>query len=319
MTQPDEYETLFREQLPLIEKLLAAIVRRLGLRGDDADDYMSWARVRLWEHDYAILRKWRRECLLSTYLTIVLTNLGHDFLVQRNGRWRASAAAQRLGRVAILLERLLYRYHMPLAEAGEWLRTSGEATLSDRELSVLRDQLPDHATTWRATRADSPADAVPPDTLPDDATADARLLAAETDSVRRAALRTLAAAIARLSPREQVVIRMFFLEGQTIADVSRALRVAQKPLYRIKDGALRSLQRYLKEAGMTAEVLRELLDGPLSELGGSEHADAPESSGVGVESGNSGRARPSPDTWRPRSSDDTQETVNPNRLRRHSE
>jgi RNA polymerase sigma factor for flagellar operon FliA len=220
--------------------------------------------MRLWEHDYGILRKWRRESKLPTFLAVVLTNLGHEFRNKSGGRWRASAAARRSGRLAIQLERLLHLHGMRLDEAAEWLRSRGETTLSDRELAALRAQLPERV---RPRHVVDDADVL--DRLPDEgATADGRLLGQEADAARREAHRALHAALARLTPLEQVVVRMYYLDGQTLADVARALGVEQKPLYRTKDAAVRSLKRYLVEGGMTPETLRGLVDGSLSEPDG---------------------------------------------------
>ena len=66
MTQPDDYEALFREHLPLIDKIIAAVARRVGLRDDHEDEFAARVKERLWAHDYAVLRKWRRESQLST-------------------------------------------------------------------------------------------------------------------------------------------------------------------------------------------------------------------------------------------------------------
>jgi DNA-directed RNA polymerase specialized sigma24 family protein len=299
MTQPDHYAALLREHLPVIDKLLAAIARRLGLRGDDADEFTSWAHERLLDDDYAILRKWRGDAQITTYFTVVLTHLGYEFLAKDGGRWRPSAAARREGRVAILLERLLYRDRMRLGEAAEWLRTSGETKMTDRELAALRDRLPTR-THSRRDNAGPPSDEVA-----DERTADAPLLADEADTARRAAIRALYAALERLAPLERLVVRMFFLDGQSIADTARALCLDAKPLYRLKDTALRTLQGLLRESGLTREALRELLDGPLSEP--SRPADAPDPDG-GIE--NSAPLGPSNDSWKPNVSDDARTAVN---------
>ena len=86
-------ERLLLEHLPWIERACAALARRHGLAGDEADDFLSWARMRLLEDDCAILRKFRSESQLTTYLTVVLNRLFQDYRVSQLGRWRPSAAA----------------------------------------------------------------------------------------------------------------------------------------------------------------------------------------------------------------------------------
>ena len=301
-TEPDEYEAFFHANLPLIEKLLGAIAHRYGLRGDDAEEYRSLARARLWEDEYAVLRKWRRESKLSTYLAVVLTNLAHEFRIRRNGRWRASAAAVRLGHLAVHLEKLVYHHGMRLEEAGEWLRTRGETTLTNRDLVALLGQLP---LRTPPRRPDEPEPVI--DELPAEGSSDGAVLAAEEAEERRATLRALHAAIGRLPAQEQVVIRMYFFDGQTLAGVARALRVDQKPLYRVKDAALRTLRGLLLAQGITPERLHRLLGGELAPRDDPDEGDGPDAGedaggpvrdGIGgLQGGKSGGPRLSNETW----------------------
>lgn len=275
MSERDDYEALYHEHLPFIDRVIASVTRVLGLRAGDADEFAWWAKERLWEGEYAILRKWRGESRLTTYLTTVVTNLGREFRTKRWGRWRASAAALRLGPLAVRLESLVYRDGMRLDEAAELLRTRGETTESDRTLAALLAQIPERA---RPRRAGEPEPSL--DTIPDGAAADDGVLDAETSVERREAYRALDAAIVQLPPDERLVIRMHFLEGRSLADVARALGVPQKPLYRLKDRALDTLARALEAAGLTRAHVRSLLGG----------IDGPER-------GDSGESRPSNAAW----------------------
>ena len=141
MTDRSPAERLLLDHLEWIERTCAALARRHGLAGDEADDFLSWARMRLLEDDYAILRKFRGECAPTTYLTIVLSTLFRNYRVREWGKWRSSAAARREGAVALRLEALVYRDRCPLEEAGERMRTRG----------------PDGALRPRASRPARPA------------------------------------------------------------------------------------------------------------------------------------------------------------------
>jgi RNA polymerase sigma factor for flagellar operon FliA len=261
MTEPHrDYEALFLEQLPFVERTAGAVARVMGFTGVDAEEFAAWAKARLWEHDYAVLRKWRGDSLLPTYLAAVLTNLGREFRVQRWGRWRPSAAAQRLGPLAVRLETLVYRDGLAPAAAGAQLRQRGETDLSDRELAQLLGELP---MRQRPRRVDDREVSI--EALPGTARADDAVLEHEEDAERRATYARLEAALRRLTPEEQVVIRMHFLQGRTLADVARALGVAQRPLYRTKDRALAALASHLEAAGVTPDTVRHLLGGALAD------------------------------------------------------
>ena len=69
MSERDDYQALFLAHLPFIDRAAAATARALGLRVDDAEEFASWTRERLWEDDYRVLRKWRGDSRLTTFLT----------------------------------------------------------------------------------------------------------------------------------------------------------------------------------------------------------------------------------------------------------
>ena len=231
----------------------------LGLRGADAEEFAAWARERLWDDDYQVLRKWRGESRLTTYLTTVITTLGREFRVKHWGRWRPSAAARREGPLAVRLETLVYRDGLKLTEAAELLRTRGETHRSDRELAHLLSRIPVRPRPRRRDDREVPIDGVAGTAAADDA-----LDVSEDDAERRDAYRVLYGALRRLGAREQVVVRMHFLEGRSLADVARALDVPQKPLYRLKDRALAALARDVEAAGVTRGRVLALIGGSVA-------------------------------------------------------
>jgi RNA polymerase sigma factor (sigma-70 family) len=248
-------ERLLLDNLAWIERACAALARRHGLAGDEADDFLSWARMRLMEDDYAILRKFRGECAVTTYLTVVLSTLFRNYRVREWGSWRPSAAARREGALAVRLEALVKRDGWTLEEAAERLRTAGATTLSDREAAALLWRLPAHAPPRPVPAGDAPlAHAPAPDA------ADAPLLRAEADARRAADEAALHRAVERLVPRDQVVFRMRFWEGLSVAQIARGLGVPQKGLYRRIERALARMRRELERAGTSAPRVREMLD-----------------------------------------------------------
>ena len=51
---------LLVQNLAWIRRVAASLCRHRGLSGDDADEFASWAILRLIDNDYAIVRKFRR-------------------------------------------------------------------------------------------------------------------------------------------------------------------------------------------------------------------------------------------------------------------
>ena len=254
MAESNDYEELFLQQLPFIDRAAAGAAQAVGLRGDDVEEFVSWAREQLWEDDYALVRKWRGQSKITTYLATVIMNLGREYRVKLWGRWRPSAAAVRLGSLAVRLETLLYRDGWQIGEAAEMLRSRGETTLSSREVADLVAKIPPRVRRPRTQPIDQT------DVRND---ADVRVDESEDDAERKAVHVALTSALSELEPAAQVILKMHFLEGRSLADIARALCIQQKPLYRVKDAALRSLRDRLASAGITWDSLSNLIGGDI--------------------------------------------------------
>ena len=126
-------ESIFLANLALIDRLIALIARRHALSPSDAEEFGAWAREKIIDDDYAVIRKFGGRSSLSTYLTTVLVNLFRDYRNSRWGRWRPSAEAKRRGPIGIRLEELIYRDGHLVREAVQILQSIG-APLSDTEL-----------------------------------------------------------------------------------------------------------------------------------------------------------------------------------------
>lgn len=240
-------ERLFLEQLPVIDRILGIIAQRHALTATDADEFGAWARARLTENGYAILGKFEGRASMPTYLSAVLTNLFRDFRNSIWGRWRPSAAAQRMGPIGIRMEELLSRDACPLREAIATLQGAG-ATETDATLSRMAAALP-HRPPHRDVSLDEVAELLPDST-------DNRGIA---DDAQALVLAALHAAIDALPTDDRVITRMRFWDGLSVADVARYLHLDQKPLYRRLDAIHRRLREQLAERGVTADIARELL------------------------------------------------------------
>jgi RNA polymerase sigma factor for flagellar operon FliA len=220
-------EAILVQHLDYLEKVAVKLCRNSGIHGADAEDFFTWAKIRLIEDDYAIIRKFRGESGIKTYLTTVLTRQLIAYLREQRGRWRPSAAAERLGPPADELERLVHHEGYALPAAAEKLRTEGRTTLSDAELRRLMAQLPDRDPLRpRVVSADAVVES------PGTAWADERVNDAETQARHDELKRRLDRVLEELSPEDRAIVSLYFKEGSSAADVARALKVDQKPLYR---------------------------------------------------------------------------------------
>ncbi len=228
------------------------VTRRYAVPPQDAEDFESWAQLKLIENDYAVLRRFERRSKLSTYLNTVVARLFLDYRNAEWGKWRASAAAKRLGTTAIQLESLVYRDGHTLADAIVLLRERLGVQGSDEEFEQLFVQL--EPKLKRRFEGDTVLAVVPAD---DDPERDS--LVGELEPVAREVSSRTTAVLETLEPRDRLILRMRFLQGMKVSDISRMLDLEQRSLYPLIDRLLRDLKTKLEKDGVTAEQVRSVL------------------------------------------------------------
>jgi RNA polymerase sigma factor (sigma-70 family) len=272
-------EQEFLAHLSLIERVVAWVCARRGLRGADAEDFASEVKQRLIENDYEVLARFEGRSSLRTYLTAVINRLYLDHQIQRFGKWRTSAEARRLGPVAVKLERLLYRDGLSFDEACGVLQT-------DVGVSETREALHDMSLglPHRTPRGAGLGQGWPPSDGP---------APSDVERVERQALaeRTFAAirrSLARLPARDRLVLRLHYEAGLTIAEIARSRGLDQKALYRRRDEMLQRLRADLDAEGFGPGEARDLLA-----VVDWEAASLAEESPAGGLASEEGRSRPS--------------------------
>lgn len=237
---------LLEENLATIYRIIAIVCRKNGLWEDRAEDFQGWVILKLLEDDCAVMGKYRGESTIQSYLAVVIGRYFAQYAREQWGRWRNSAAAERLGQLAKDLETLVIRDGWSLAEAGEMLRTSGRTELSDLELGKLLAQLPSRAPLRpREVGSEALDEQVGPEGAED------RIWEADARERWETVTRALGRVIARLEPEDALIVRMHFADGRSIADVARALNLEQKPLYRRVERLRTRLRKLLEDEGVT--------------------------------------------------------------------
>lgn len=234
-------ERLLLENIGDVDRLLETIARRHHLDPQHAEDFASWARARLTDDDYAILRKFKGTAKLRTYLAVVLANLFRDYRNREWGRWRPSTQATRLGPVARRMEQLVYRDGLSVREAIATLQHGG-CDWSSTDLARLMVRIPIRAREREIPLHDESALA-PDEYQP-----------LTTESERRSLAAAIHDVLGRLSDQEQVIVKLRFWEDMSVADIARTLRMDQKPLYRRLDAIQDQLRRALEDRGVTRDI-----------------------------------------------------------------
>lgn len=249
---PIDAETLFLDQLPRIERLVDFIRRRNALTREDAEDFASIVKLKLVEDDYAVLRKYRGESRLDSYLTMVVHNLFRDFRNERWGKYRPTVKAKELGEEAVLLERLLVRDGLGRQEAIEYVKTGHRVETSREELQALVERLP---VRIRRRFVGDPG----LDRLPSPETAARRVVEGERTALLEATETVVSKALEALSDDDFLLLKMHYRDGLSLAQVARRLNVPQRPLYTRRDRSLRELRRAFDDAGLAWDEVRSLL------------------------------------------------------------
>lgn len=240
---------LYTTHAETIESAFAHTCRAHRLTPDAADEFASWARLRMLDHDQAILRKFEGRSKLRTFLITVVQRLYLDWRNAEWGKWRPTAEARRHGIVAIELERLVGRDRLTFDEAVQTLTARQVATAA--ECDSVWVQLPRRP---RRTRVNEDAIAtlagpsLASDGLEDDASR------AEATALCDA----LAQALGRLAPADQTLLQLRYWKGHTVARIAALTGEDQKALYRRFDRLAADLRRTLEAAGVSAASLAAL-------------------------------------------------------------
>ncbi len=280
---------LFRDNLPLIDRVVARVCRAAGLQDADADDFASAVHVALIEDDYAVLRAWQKRSALATYLTVVVQRLFSDERMRALGRWEPSAAARRGGPAAVLLETMVRRDGLPIEQALPRVQAV-DPSLSRADLEAMLSALPDRVPRPRPL----PLDVADLGNVRSNDAADGALLEKERGQVSQETSRVVRSTLSSMPAEDRAIIRCHFGSGMSIADISRTLRLPQRPLYRKLEAIVARLRGALVAAGVDGRTAESLIGSSVQSLDfglGSGKSESPPQSDVQGGPARTGRTR----------------------------
>lgn len=250
-----DYQRLLIDHLDLIGQIVRTTGRRRHLSSSEREDFASFVNLRLIEDDYAILRKFQSRSTLWTYLAMVIERLSLDFCAEKWGRWRPSAMAERLGAVAVNLERLVTRDNHSVDEAIEILRTNHDVSLTDTELRRIWEQLP---TRTRTMSVDEEAAAA----ISSDDSSESTV----EDSDRRTRIerlqRALQTAFEGVPSQDRVLIALRFDQDLSMVEIARLTGSSVPTLHRRLDKSVKQLRLALSQAGFDPRDVANLIGHP---------------------------------------------------------
>jgi len=250
-----DYQRLLLDHLDLINQIVRTVGRRRHLSTTEQDDFASFVHLRMVGDDYAILRKFQSRSTLWTYLAAVIERLSLDFCADRWGRWRPSAMAERLGPVAVALERLVHRDAHSVDEALEILTTNHHVALTHAELRRLWQQLP--ARVRHTEVGEEAALELSSNDRSEAAVDDANL----RQSVKRLQS-ALQSAFAQIAPQDRVLIALRFDQDLSMVEIARLTGSSVPTLHRRLDKSVKQLRLALSNAGFDPREVANLIGHP---------------------------------------------------------
>lgn len=249
---------LLSRALDILEDILGYIQARHRLSADEVEEFSSLLKIKLLENDSSVLRAYRGDSSLRTYLGVVANRLFLDYRRSLWGKWRPSAVARRLGTVGIEMEALLHRDRRTAADAVSVMAARHGGRIPKAALENLVEKL----EPARPRRLDAPLEA------------DAGLAAPVDSPVQRMEREEIAARITagldpilqELDPEDGLILQMHYRDGLPLATVARTLGLAQKRLYRRLERILEDLRAALESTGLRGPDVAEVLGRPDVEL-----------------------------------------------------
>ncbi len=227
-----------------VDRAISSTARRFRLTTDDAAELRSELWVKITAGQGRLIRRFRAQATLDTYLTSIAHHLLLDLRNRAWGRWRPCLAARQHGPIGVQFDRMIRRDGMTQDEAECWFRTAyPESDWSG--LASLREQLPPRSrrTFVCAESVDQHRSAPPVDLQAQ----------AETARDRRRTLVLLRRALRSLPPSDQRLLILRYATGATVSSLAGDGLGEAKPLYRRCERLLRTVRQALEQGGVTRE------------------------------------------------------------------
>lgn len=252
-----DYAQVVLDNLPLIDAIVRSIARRHRLSAEEAKELAATVRLKLVERDYEVLRRFKNESSLRTYLTTVVNRHFLDQRIAAWGKWRPCVFARRAGPHAVLLDKLLTRDGLSLEEAISRVERVYDVGRTDLEeiAQHLKPRVP-----RRVTSDDEIVD------LPDPAGEQALVDALDRPAVSTRIENALNVALSGLEPRDRIILKMRFCDGLSVIRIAKLVGIDQKVLYRRLASLLQMLRRELERQGVSASLVNAIVGDPATDL-----------------------------------------------------
>jgi RNA polymerase sigma factor (sigma-70 family) len=249
----DSPHELLLVHLDFIRSKVEQLCRRHRASSETAEEMFGDLKVKLLDNDCEVLRRFRGDAKLTTYLSVVIDRFFYDWTARQWGSWRSASTGPEVSAGAQEVEQLVGRDGFSREEALR-IVASRRGTTSASELRRLDDGVPQSAPRPRPRLVGLEAAqdlAAVSSPSPEEA-----LCAGEA---QRQLDTQLAQALAALGSQDRLLVRLRFGNGLTVAAIARTLGLRQRELYSRIEKALKSLREHLQADGLGSRVVKEHL------------------------------------------------------------
>lgn len=230
-------------ELTLLSEVIRNVARTHRLRPEEAADFSQTVHLRLLHRNYDVFARFAGRSSLRTFLTVVVVRLLLDWRDSQYGKWRPSRQAVRLGRHAVMLERLMSRDALTASQAVHTLVTS-QPDLARQDAEALAASL-NRTPKPRFVTDEGLEDRVTSGFV-DPIEQRQRMLA------ERRIRASLTAALRRLSDEDRELVSARYAESATVRSLAQAKSADPKTMYRRLQQVLEQLRRHLRADGIHA-------------------------------------------------------------------
>jgi RNA polymerase sigma factor (sigma-70 family) len=248
------FERMLLDNMTTVRQVVAVVAKRHGMSWEEAEDLTSLAYLKIISDDYAVLRRFRGDSSLRTYLTVVIQRVYVDHRNAQFGKWRPTAKAQRHGAIGVLFERLIVRDGLTFDEACTTLESRGSEDIGREALASI------HVGACKHRRPQFTTDDELVTVATTERTPDHELIATEDSRFLAQATAALRDAVELLPARDRLIVALKFCKGMTVAEIARTLGIEQKPLYKRLPRLIKQLRRTLEANGIGGESVLAALE-----------------------------------------------------------
>jgi RNA polymerase sigma factor (sigma-70 family) len=267
------FQKIISDHFPLIErqcfnavkkqlKNLGALNNPLNIE-NEALELSNRVLDTLQRDDYRVLRQFKGEAKLSTYLTAIIARQAVDMVRKKLGRNREKERAQKLGRTGMILYERILLQGGSLAEIYPELKAREKISATLEELEAMLEKirgkragLADPGENNPVVRKGTAVDEEGEPIIPDRANDPQELLIRKQRSQKQAeAVRDI---ISHLNGEERLILRMRFPADNTekqgkVERIAAALGISEKAVYKRIARILKKCRARLDQAGVSSD------------------------------------------------------------------